>query len=582
MKSKIYNPTGPSGITGALAWTRDSEEPLVYLKSGQKSGCLSFLKYQGQHETGSSWNPADLYGESVLGALGIDPGAYQELESVLLPTLTEEDIESDLRFFGQVLIGSSEVALLRFPEGVYRVDIYPEAPTTKDPITFGTDPYLQVDFDTTEEVSEKILAIEIHSAGVGQINSLNLSGGAWRLEENPERNKHLWAASKGALPASRRNSGPYQTDTVTGRLLSTIKYDSGLPLRTLITNESSSAINTWTNSRVYREGEQVVYKSSIYESKVSENIDEIPGLSGFWKLANGLSGFQPAQSNRYIVNLTTDGPGKLYFPGTSTELTGKIGTSDLYIRFKVVPESGYVMENSSYSYLFGEYVNNLVSEGNNTYILRIGPSYGGYDFCITFRRSILTVVTDYQFTGTNYWSDGHDTGVTYQDPMKLGPTDIRVEYQTESSNTADSTSITIQSDIDNPLTIRYVGLAKYYVVQGVTFKQWSQGLELVSEESPEFTVSGDDLVLTVLPKEPSNHVCLDLSTVQVLVTIEPGPNQELSMSEVLLYPGEDLKFSVYSETEPSLEGAQITPGVAAGTWDIVVTGIMTSQTITLE
>ena len=273
MKSEIINKNKLTNIQMAVVWTlpegekfpdysnldevgsglsRYSSPSYIFIESGKKSSELDFLKYSTIHDTGTSWNPADLYGPGIINKFGYDSEAYKDLESVILPELIdpetiidpygviEEPWETNVRFFGTVSMSGTSVSLLRLPENSWKIEFYSEREVTKNygkyfipseylaelevypvlRITYGPSPDLKNnpnsmyesvpgENDRTEEVTAgeyknlidelrapKVLAIKFTSSGIENIDTFNVSLSAWFAQkdqgENPERHKELY------------------------------------------------------------------------------------------------------------------------------------------------------------------------------------------------------------------------------------------------------------------------------------------------------------------------------------------------------------------------------------------------------
>ncbi|MEE3358105.1 MAG: hypothetical protein VZR31_08475, partial [Lachnospiraceae bacterium] len=102
------------------------------------------MKYSGIHDTRDSWNPADYYGPGIIQALGLEPEAYQNLESVLLPELIDpetvydpdgvidEPWDTNIRFFGNTNFLKTRLALLRLPKDTWKIEFYAISGVTKN------------------------------------------------------------------------------------------------------------------------------------------------------------------------------------------------------------------------------------------------------------------------------------------------------------------------------------------------------------------------------------------------------------------------------------------------------------------
>ena len=314
MKSEILDKNQLTNIQMGMVWTLPEgtkfpdwtntddipehwlEPTYVFLESGSKSGATDWLKYSGVHDTRDSWNPADYYGPGIIQSLGLDPGSYQKLESVLLPELIDpEDIvdpervydepwDTNLRFFGTVGLLDTRVSLLRLPADTWKVEFYSlpgvesnlkgllipsEFQTVLEVypvlrVTFGPDYYLAnnpIDMYTVEPKtrkgsvtdieykrqldelrSSKILAIKFTSAGLERLETFNISTGAWHTQKDsgqiPERHKTQYYLGKAELLDTHdikvaEDLGKILIDPLSGVLLGTSVVKSS-PVRSMI------------------------------------------------------------------------------------------------------------------------------------------------------------------------------------------------------------------------------------------------------------------------------------------------------------------------------------------------------------
>lgn len=678
MKPEIYNNTELTGIEMILVWTLDKFPDLsrteipehykkptwIYLKSGQKSGCLSFLKYSCQHDTESSWNPADLYGPGIIGDLGLDSKSYQDLEACLFPEITESESDTNLRFFGQVTVSGAEIALVRLPENTWKVDVYPGSGFTENypggllvpgdfdgvttrpciSITYGPGPELinnpesmyyvsPIDSEGTDSRTEsvtqleykrlldelrapKILAINIHSTGIGKINTLNLPVGAWKLEDTPERHKSEYYLGKVRLtdesePSLIREHSGTLLDTLTGVVLGTNSLGE-TPVRNLISREATSG-NPWSRIIRYSEGQKVTYGGVTYQSVIPDNINENPVTSGFWKVTDIYESAFPEISGNYkVVSLTVDGGGKLFFPdpdatGNYPELTKKVATTEKYIRLRIRPDSGYVLRGlQTYSFDLDSRIDNLVADHDGSYVLRIGPEgYGGYNFCVEFDKIGLNMVTDFYVPGPNYYTF-LGSGV-YQDHSKTyhsvapGEEDclpmcenLPISYTLDSSPIRESvvsdTGITIPettNTIGRVIEATYHGILEYYTVSSVEYVQY-RGPEEQSRKSLEWSEDGDSLVVKAIPEEVVSHIVLKLIPKPILLRVEPESGFDASVTGGYINIGETFDFQVFSESMPALEFVgfkglhKINKTMTTGLWDIHVSDVTGTGTIIIK
>ena len=489
MKYQILNNQDITSLGIALVWEfhkfpnlenrsevpADYAEPdYIYVKSGQKSGALDFLRYATEHDTMETWNPADLYGPGILETLGIDPVAYQELEEVLLPEIktvvtddnieTEEETKERIRFFSTTTLSGTNITLLRLPPKTWRVEFYcnPEdydgkisefsRTTPVLTVTYGPDAelrnndadmYIVRDEDILNKRTESVLDSE-HKKMLDELESakilavrfssesqevLNLSSGSWTTQETeyPERHKLEHYLGKITLLGSKevdvieKYNSNIVLDKLSGVILGTRNLESS-PILDMIYD--LVPYQTWSPHVHYRLGDKAYWNGRLIESKTSDNISNDPDTSEDWKFSD-LDDFSDPIVNYTKFDISTEGNGRIFLP-TGSEIFGPVTTTKDYVRIKIVPDTGYILKGLyTYSYQLGRDVSNLIAEADGTYILKnlIEIPHDPTDprkfsYCVMFEKLGLTVVTEFYVPGPNYYtyvSPGtyHDVGVTY-------------------------------------------------------------------------------------------------------------------------------------------------------------------------
>jgi hypothetical protein len=402
MKSEILDKNRLTNIQMGMVWTLPEgtkfpdftettnipdhwlKPTYVYLESGSLSGASDFLKYSGIHDTRDSWNPADYYGPGIIQALGLEPEAYQNLESVLLPELidpesiidpdgvTDEPWSTNIRFFGNTDFLETRIALLRLPADTWKVEFYSVSGVSKNRgnslilsefqtplevypvlrVTYGPNPnllnnsddmYTEVPSGRTESVtsieykrqldelrSEKILGVKFTSSGLEHVETFNISTGAWNLQKKsgqiPERHKSKYYLSKAKLADTHdidivMPQGKILTDPLSGVILGTSEIKTA-PVRDMIFREIQPDLKelTYNPHVVYQTGDIVNYQGRDYYSEAPGNIDANPILSGLWSLVD--PDYPELPGDYSTVSLYIDGPGDLQFPDTGVSMIG--------------------------------------------------------------------------------------------------------------------------------------------------------------------------------------------------------------------------------------------------------------------
>ena len=692
MKSEILGETSLTGIKLALVWTLDkfpdynynSEIPdhyktptYIYLNSGEKSNSIDFLKYATIHDTEDSWNPADLYGPKILEKFGRDSEAYQTLEKVLLPEIVElENFETDIKFFSTVSVFDSILTLIKLPEKAWKVEFYSEDdfeynykkllipselrerndfiiyPTLR--VTYGPGPellnnsddmYYTVPEGRTDSVvdityknmvdeleSRKVLAIEFSPTGVNKISTLNLSAGAWKLEEEPERHKQKYFVGTAEIRSNKNidiveDDGNLLIDKLSGTLIGTTKLNS-TPVKNYIHSQRVNSDDIagylpYNPHVVYKKHDKVKYNNRVFVSNINNNIDNNPSYSNSWSL-DGIykTRFEEEPLDYRTVEILTVGPGKIYYPvqnslGEYLEITGKVGTIRDYVKLRIVPDPGYRISGlSTYSYFSQSQVSNLTTDGTGNYILRIGGSYG-YSFYVKFVRVDLTVVSDFCVPGINYYTYMPDTH-SYRDidevynslsgttrgNIKSLPScsGMSVSYTIDNSpiknsvvSILDGVYITIPGDSEyinsgKTMKIMYHNLYSKYTVSSVQCHYYSGDIVTSVVDIEDTERDGNSLVVYLPVTEAVCHIKLNLVPKKIPIIIKSDNDIfELSTEGAYVNIGEKLEFEIYGN---SLEDPNIDTGdlfansvieqISSKLWKVTISDIQMSGTITVS
>ena len=706
MKSEILDKNRLTNIQMGMVWTLPEGMPFpdftettdipehwqkptyVYLESGSLSGASDFLKYSGVHDTRDSWNPADYYGPGIIQTLGLEPEAYQNLESVLLPELidpedifdpegvTDEPWSTNIRFFGNTNFLKTRLALLRLPADTWKIEFYSVSGVSKNRgkslllsefqtplevypvlrVTFGPDPsllnnpdnmYTRVPSGRTESVtsieykrqldelrSEKILGIKFTSSGLEHLETFNISTGAWNLQKDsgqiPERHKSKYYLSKVKLADTHDvdvvlEKGKILMDPLSGVILGTSKIKDA-PVRSMIFKEIQPDLKelTYNPHVVYQTGDVVNYQERNYYSEAPGNIDANPILSGLWSLTD--PDFPELPGDYSTVHLYVDGPGDLQFPDTGVSMIGtgnrgSIGTTNDFVRLKIMPESGYVLDSPNpYSFDYDRRVDNLVAEDDNTYVLRTGLDYGGYSFSFRFIPIETSVITDFRVPGYNYYtylgdSRYRDYRVTYNsltgvdsERTKVLPRcqDMIVSYVMAESGEAiegakfestEGISLRIPSTTDlvksgQKIRMMYHGLLDRYDVTDwntavtVTYHNNTSTYEVsLSRASGEVGQDGNSLWVETELLEAITHIQIDLVPKKIAVTVNASEPWQASTDGVPVHIGQGLDLDLYGpDREPvvQVEAPVEIERISSKLWKLHVTEIQVPITINIS
>jgi hypothetical protein len=295
------------------------------------------------------------------------------------------------------------------------------------------------------------------------------------------------------------------------------------------------------------------------------------------------------------IDLYIDGPGDLQFPDTGVSMIGNgnrgsIGTTTDFVRLKIMPESGYVLDSPNpYSFDDDRQVDNLVAEGNNIYTLRTGILYGGYSFLFRFIPIETNVITDFRVPGYNYYTylgnsryrdynasynslTGSDTARTKVLPRCQG---MLVSYSMADSGSAiegarfestEGISLRIPSTTDivrsgQKIRMRYHGLLDQYeltdwdtAVMVYYHNNTSVYETFLSRASGEVGQDGNSLWVELELLEAITHIQIDLVPKKIAVTVNTTSSWQASTDGAQIHVGQSLVLDLYGpDREPIVD-----------------------------
>lgn len=601
--------------------------------------------------------------EGVLLPEFIDPEKVYDPDGTI-----DEPWSTNIRFFGNTNFLKTKMALLRLPADTWKVEFYSVPEVSKNRgkslilsefqtplevypvlrVTYGPDMgllnnpddmYTTVPTGRTESVtsieykrqldelrSKKILAVKFTSIGLEHLETFNVSTGAWNLQKEsgqvPERHKSRYYLSKARLADTSDiepvfPQGKILTDPLSGVILATSEIEAA-PVREMIFRETLTEFKeaTYNPHVVYQAGDVVNYQGRDYYSEASGNIDAHPVLSGLWTLTEPDFPELPGEYN--VVSLYVEGHGDIQFPDTGVSMIGKgnrglVGTTNDIVRMKIVPESGYTIDSPNpYSFDWDRRVENLVAEGDNTYVLRAGISYGGYSFSFKFVPIETSVITDFRVPGYNYYtylgnSKYRDYGVTYNSlsgtdtpRTKVLPMcrDMVVSYVMADTRGAiegakfesiEGVLLRIPSSTgivksDRKIRLTYHGLLDHYdltdwntAVTAIYHNNTSSYEVPLKRFSGEVGQDGNSVWVELELKEAITHIRLDLIPKKISVTVNATDDWQTSTDGAQIHIGQGLALDLYgpADREPVVqaEAPVEVERISSKLWKLYVTEI---------
>jgi hypothetical protein len=300
---------------------------------------------------------------------------------------------------------------------------------------------------------------------------------------------------------------------------------------------------------------------------------------------------------------------------------GFVGTADDFVRLKIVPKSGYTLDSPNpYSFDYDRRVDNLVAEGNNTYILRTGGSYGGYSFSFRFIPVEISVVTEFRVPGYNYYtylgdSRYRDYQVTYNSltgtdtaRIKVLPRcqDMTVSYVMAETGleipgarfeSIEGISLKIPSTTDlvksgQKIRLTYHGLLNIYnltdwntAVSVVYHNNMSTYENSLSRASGEVGQDGNSLWVDLELLEAVTHIQIDLVPKKIFVTVEASDPWQASIDGAQIHIGQSLDLDIYGPEDRvpvvQVEAPIEIERVSSKLWKLHVTEIQVPVTINI-
>jgi hypothetical protein len=609
--------------------------------------------------------------EDILLPELIDPEKIFDPENTI-----DEAWSTNIRFFGNTNFLKTKLALLRLPEDTWKIEFYSISGVSKNRgnslilsefqtpleiypvlrVTYGPDirllnnpdeMYTKVPENRSESVtsieyqrqldelrSEKILGIKFTNSGFESLETFNIATGAWNLQKDsgqiPERHKSKYYVNKVKLADTHDidvvvPEGEILIDPLSGVILGTSKIKNA-PVRSMIFRETQpdSKEMIYNPHVVYKTGDVVNYQGKDYYSEAPGNIGADPILSGLWSQTN--PDFPDPTYDYSTVNLYIDGPGDLQFPKTGVSMIGSgnhgmIGTTNDFIRLKIIPDSGYILDSPNpYSFDYGRRVDNLVAEDNNVYVLRAGLSYGGYSFLFRFIPTETNVVTDFRVPGYNYYtylgeSRYRDYNTTYNsltgsdtDRTKVLPRcqDMIVSYVMADSGSeikgavfesVEGISLKIPSDVDivrsgQKIRMMYHGLLDRYdltdwntAVTAVYYNNRSEYEVQLSLASGDIGRENSSLWVETELLEAATHIQVDLVPKKISIEIITSGPWQASTEGAQVHIGQNLDFDLFgSDQEPIVQAeAPIEiERISSKLWKVHVTEIQIPITINIS
>jgi hypothetical protein len=286
-----------------------------------------------------------------------------------------------------------------------------------------------------------------------------------------------------------------------------------------------------------------------------------------------------------------------------------------------VPESGYVLDSPNpYSFDYDRRVDNLMAEGDNTYVLRTGLLYGGYSFSFRFIPIETSVITDFRVPGYNYYtylgdSRYRDYRVTYNsltgtdsERTRVLPRcqDMIVSYVMASDGSAiegakfestEGISLRIPSTTDlvksgQKIRMMYHGLLDRYDVTDwdtavtVTYHNNTSVYEVsLGRASGELGQDGNSLWVETELLEAITHIQIDLVPKKIAVTVNTTEDWQASTDGVQVHIGQGLDIDLYGpDREPvvQVEAPVEIERISSKLWKLHVTEIQVPVTINIS